>query len=259
MKKYFLFFGLILLFVNCKNDKKETQKETTHTAVEFQEISVDSTEIIDCTDQSCPEIEVDYLVFEGEDDFAQTVNAENEKYLINLLHINEDKPKSNTAKKAIEGFVAEYFEVKESFPESNFSYELKVNQAVENEKGKNIVLKTDFYIFTGGAHGYGGTHFMNFDRETGKLLTHEDLIADIPAFTDFVEEAFRRQYEIPAEADINSKGFLFEDGKFILPENIAVKENDVILIYNPYEAASYSEGPLRFLFPKKSVEKWFNY
>lgn len=252
----------MLFFISCKNDKKDSNKEiekTENTKVEFEKIAVDSTTLKDCENQDCPEMEVEYLVFEGEDEFSSQVNKENANHLSKLLHINEEKPQAKSIEEALENFKNEYFEIKEEFPKSMTSYELKITQEVENKEGKNIVLKTNFYIFTGGAHGYGGTHFMNFDRKTGKLLTHQDLISDVPAFTDFVEEAFRRQYEIPAEADINSKGFLFEDGKFVLPENIAVKENEVILIYNPYEAASYAEGPLRFLFPKKTVEQWFNY
>src|SRR5699024_277078 len=116
-----------------------------------------------------------------------------------------------------------------------------------------------YYLFTGGAHGYGGVHFLNFDAQSGKYLTAEDMISDIPALTDFVEKKFRQKYNIPPNVDINSQGFFFDDGKFALPENMALTDNELILLYNPYEAASYSEGQIRFVFPRKTVEKWLKY
>lgn len=263
MRKYFILSCILLCLASCKNDpKQEKESPETETATEAYKISdvkIDSTIYGECDGIPCPETNVDYLVVEGDGDFAQSVNKKNKQELISLLHINEDKPKANNVEEAITDFGKEYFEFKKDYPDSNEQYELKIEQEVKNKNEKTLVLETVFYINTGGAHGYGGTRFLNFDAKTGKYLTKEDLIKDIPAFTDFVEEAFRKQYQIPPQANINAKGFFFEDDKFALPENMAVTDDSVVLIYNPYEAASYSEGALRLFFPKKTVGKWFNY
>lgn len=263
MRKYILFLGLMAAIVGCKNDsKKETEVEDiplTKSELVINEIKKDSSILGDCGDFPCPKMEIELIDLEGDADLVREVNQKNEEELIQLLHLNEDKPKAESVEDALQDFGKEYLSMKEEFPESAAGYELILKQKVENNSEKTFVLKTDFYIFTGGAHGYGGVQFLNFDPKTGKYLTHKDLISDLPAFTKYVEKAFRQLYEIPEDVDINSKGFFFEDNTFALPENIAVTDDSVILIYNPYEAASYSEGTLRFLFPRKEVGKWLNY
>lgn len=263
MKKHFVFAFMLLFLFSCKNDtKQEKDKEATENKTEVYKVSnvkIDSTLFENCGGIACPKINVDYLELEGEGDFAQSINKTNTQELIELLHIDKEKPKANSIKEAINDFGEDYFEVKKAFPDSEDVHELKIAQQVKSKNESTLVLETGFYMYTGGAHGYGGTRFLNFDAETGEYLTKDDLIKDIPAFTDFVEKAFRRQYEIPPQSDINDYGFFFEDGKFALPENMAVTDEAVILIYNPYEAASYSQGALRLFFPKKTVGKWFAY
>src|SRR5690625_351821 len=262
MKKYFVFTCLLLWFVSCKNQTKQEESPETESKTEAFKVSdvrIDSTIFEDCGGISCPKIDVDYLKLKGDGDFANSVNKTNKQELIELLHIDEEKPKANNIEEAITNFGEVYFEFRKTYPDSDEIYELKIEQEVNNKNKSTLLLQTVFYMNTGGAHGYGGTRFLNFDAETGKYLTKDDLINDIPAFTDFVEEAFRRQYQIPPQASINAQGFFFEDDKFALPENMAVTDESVVLIYNPYEAASYAEGALRLFFPKKTVGKWFNY
>lgn len=263
MKKYLVLTLILLSLFSCKNDsekeKESPEKESKTATYEISKVKIDSTIFTNCSGVTCPKIKVDYVKLEGNGDFAQSVNQTNKQALIDLLHINEDKPKAEDIEEAINDFGKDYFEIKKAFPDSDVVHELKVAQEVKSENESTLVLETGFYMYTGGAHGYGGTRFLNFDVETGKHLTKEDLINDIPAFTDFVEKAFRQQYKIPPGSDINDHGFFFEDGKFALPENMAVTDEAVILIYNPYEAASYAQGALRLFFPKKTVGKWFSY
>lgn len=260
MKKTLWLVLILCAAVACKNDSKNEQKEGIKTAdFTTEKISLDSTDVKDCQDRDCPKLEINYVKLKGDNDFIKAVNKENEQEIIRILHIDEEQPQPKSIEGALASFAEAYHKLKEMDQESSISYEAKIDQEILNDEGGAFVVQTGFYLFTGGAHGYSGTHFTNFDPQTGEVLTKEDLISDEKAFTDYVEKAFRLQYEIPSEADINEQGFFFEDGKFVLPENMAVTKDSVILIYNPYEAASYSEGQLRFLFPKKEVGKWLNY
>lgn len=258
MKKTAFLLMLTFILFSCKKDKK---KGVNNKPVDFETevVTLDSSNLKACQNAPCPKIEVSYLKFEGDSDFSENINTQNENDLINLFHIDEDSAKSNKVSEGVNAFANDYFRFKSDYPESSEEYEAKVSQEIKSQNKRTIVLKTTFYLFTGGAHGYGGVHFLNFDAHSGKYLTHKELISNISAFTDFVEEKFRVQYQIPPNADINSKGFFFDDGKFALPKNIAVTDKKVVLLYNPYEAASYAEGQLRFVFPKKEVEQWLNY
>lgn len=256
MKNYLLLFCFTVILTSCNT----TKKEGNPTAFETETIRLDSTNLTACKDSHCPEVLVQYEKIKGNSDFSKSINAKTSAELIRLFDNVEDMDSPNkTVEEAVNGFVNDYFEFKRDYPESVAEYEASIEQKILDQNDQTLVFKTSFYLFTGGAHGYGGVRFLNFDAETGKLLSHAELISDIPAFTDFVEERFRKKYNIPPETNINSQGFFFDDGKFVLPENIAVTSDSVILLYNPYEAASYAQGQLRFVFPKKAVKQWMKY
>lgn len=258
MKKLSLLLTLFFIVLSCQKDKKENtadkpQRFTT------QEVTYDASDLSVCEGEECPHIKVSYVEIQGEKEFARPINENNSKEIIRLLYINEEEEQPATIADAASHFAREALNFTRSFPESAAAYEAKVEQEIKSRNDKTIVFETSYYLFTGGAHGYGGMRFLNYDAHTGKLLTHSDLISDIPAFTDFVEQKFRTEYQIPEGENINSTRFFFDDDKFVLPENIAVTDQQVILVYNPYEVSSYADGQLRFVFPKKTVEKWFKY
>lgn len=93
--------------------------------------------------------------------------------------------------------------------------------------------------------------FLNFDPTTGKQYSQEELFT--PEFTDFIEDIFRKEQNIPAEENINSTGFWFENDTFHLPENIGFEEEKVILIYNSYEIAPYAAGDIYMEIPIEEV------
>ena len=62
--------------------------------------------------------------------------------------------------------------------------------------------------------------------------------------------------EIPEDKPINSTGFWFENNTFYLPESIGFTKENVILLYNQYEIASYSSGPVEL---EISLEKVLPY
>jgi hypothetical protein len=118
----------------------------------------------------------------------------------------------------------------------------------------NIEIK--HYSYTGGAHGYQGLRSLIFDPETGKSIPNNNLFKDRNAFKAFAEKKFRAKYKIPENQPINATGFQFEDEKFELPQNIFYTDKGLLLYYNPYEAASYSDGPKELLLSYKDVNEY---
>jgi hypothetical protein len=124
------------------------------------------------------------------------------------------------------------------------------------EDTNKLTLALDSYLFTGGAHGYNATTFLNFDKRKSKQIEATDLFRDLESFTSYAEEQFRLQQKIPAKTTINSTGFMFENDMFHLPENIGFSEEGIQLYYNQYEVASYADGPILLTLPYQKAKQF---
>jgi len=74
-----------------------------------------------------------------------------------------------------------------------------------------------------------------------------------------VELKFRKHFEIPTGASINSTGFLFDNDIFKLPSNVGFSKYGVVFHYNQYEAASYTNGPLEFTMSYQKLKAYLKY
>lgn len=253
----------IFLFYACKSDPKKeeikvsdevtTSKEKT---LQLNSAAIQSNQFEVCQENDCPKVQLNYLVAKGE--HSEKINAQNEAYLVEIFNSTPDSSSVKNLEEAAEKFIDDYFKFKNEFPESPATYEAEISQEEFVKNDSLLTYKTKFYLFTGGAHGYGATRFLNFNPKNGERLSNADLFSDEKAFTEYAEKKFREKFEITSES-INSKGFFFEDDTYKLPENIAITENEVLLIYNPYEAASYAQGQLELIFSKNEVQQFLNY
>lgn len=263
MKKILsLSFLVVFLFNACKSDSKKEDTSvieeslTEENSVELTSISIDSNAFEICKENECPAIDLNYLVAKGKN--ADKINQQNQAYLVEIFNSTPDSSSSKNLEEAAESFIKEYFEFKNEFPESPASYEAELYQEELVKNDSLLTYKTKFYLFTGGAHGYGAIRFLNFNTKTGEKLSISDLFSNEEAFTSYAEKQFRKKFNITSQS-INSNGFFFEDDTYSLPENIAITENEVILIYNPYEAASYAQGQLELIFKKEDVQEYLNF
>tara|TARA_R110002020_G_scaffold189745_1_gene389024 strand:- start:26 stop:928 length:903 start_codon:yes stop_codon:yes gene_type:complete len=253
---------IFLIFTSCRDEKSDAgvkQVKGDTEALSFYEESFLPKDFEACKTEKCPKIRVNYLKFREDREAAKEMNSYNQENLIKIFNNTEVASEAENVKAVVNEFIQDFQNFKRDFPESQAEYEVEISQSVLSQTKKLLVLETNFYLFTGGAHGYGATRYANYDITSGELLYKNDLFSDLEAFTNFTEKEFRKKYEIPEGENINSNGFFFEKDSFALPENIAVTKNRVILIYNRYEAASYAEGELKLSFPKNKVSEWLNY
>ncbi|WP_159039870.1 DUF3298 and DUF4163 domain-containing protein [Christiangramia fulva] len=242
---------VFLLLVSCKEDKKE---EKTETSLTFQTKSL-SKSLDDCTPENgnCTFISLTFPVASGADYQAEKINREIEKFLVSIVDYQEEE-KIEKPEELAEDFIANYKETAEEFPEYELPWEATVTGKIIYQDADIISMEFDTDMFTGGAHGYRSTNYLNFDRKTGKKLTATDLFKD--DFKKFVEKDFRKKYEIPSDSNINSTGMFFEDEKFRLPENIGISQKKILLHYNAYEIASYAAGNFNLQYPKKEIQQF---
>lgn len=156
-------------------------------------------------------------------------------------------------------FIDDYRKYQRDLGSLSFSYEADTYMEIIYQSNDLISIDLNFYLFTGGAHGYGGTRFLNFDRSTGKQFSMEELFTDIKPLEEIAEKMIREQYQIPADQNINATGFWFENDQFHLPKNIGFTENEILLVYNQYEIASYAEGSISLSVTKSDLMPYIKF
>jgi hypothetical protein len=267
MKKlFFILLAINLIIVSCKDETKEKitdenisaeAEETKSLQFSSENINQNSFEI--CKENECPKVEISFLTAKGKAPISEKINKANEEYIINIFNSTPDPSEAKTIKEAAKLFMDDYFQYRNEFPEARADYEAEISQEQLVKTDSLLTYKTKFYLFTGGAHGYGATRFLNFNLKNGERLKNSQLFKDEESFTKYAETKFREKFNIPTGESINQNGFFFNEDKFQLSENIAITKDEVLLIYNPYEAASYAEGQLELNIAKSEVEEFLNY
>ena len=237
---------MCLIFTSCK-------KELSFENERFEEKST-----IPCKNE-CPEITIEVPVAKNIKVISDSINKRVFSVIKEIVFFGEDSTKVNDYQSLSKSFIASYEEMREKFPNDTFGWEAKIIGNVEFQSDSILNLKVDHYTFTGGAHGYQGYRSLLFNAKTGKAILNNQLFKNEKDFKAFAEKAFRAKYKIPAEANINATGLMFENDKFQLPQNIFYTSEGLLLYYNSYEAASYADGPKEILFSYNEVNKYLNF
>jgi len=247
VKKLFLALTLNFLLIGCNKDIPE---------LSFDELNIEQVSEVNCNpeEENCTFIGIKVPWAMGKDTRSNLINSHIEDHIIKLIDY-QDYQDLNSLEKLAQTFIDDYETTAKEFPEYNIPWEAFVEGTVTYESENLISIKFDLALFTGGAHGYTSITFLNFNPETGRLLSNEELFSK--DFKDFAEKRFREKNNIPENESINSTGLFFEDDQFQLPENIGFHPNKIVLIYNSYEIASYSEGTIQLVFKMDEVDKYF--
>ena len=241
MKAPLTCFLIFLVLISCqKNEDKLT----------FEPLKLGETLCADC-----PQISITIPRAVERTRTSSTINTALQEEIISLLLFDDDLKVANLDD-ALISFENGYSELKNLYPEETTPWEAKIDGKVVYEDKEVLTLELNSYVFTGGAHGYSAKHFLNFDKKRGVELENWQLFQNRKDFQKYAETKFREQEAIPAEVSINHTGFMFEKDSFYLPENIGFTEEGVKLLYNPYEVASYADGPIMLTLPFKEVNPY---
>ena len=235
---------IALIIVSCDQEKN----------IEFASESFTEKELPICKNSKCPEITINYVEIIGDRDVSEKINKKIQNFICSSLQMGEN---SGTAAKTIQeaatSFVEAYNADKAEFSDMAGEYfaEISVNEIYTSKK--LLCFELGQYLYTGGAHGYGTTSFLNIDPKTGEELTLKDLFKNYKDFTTFAEKKFRAQQKIPTDQTINDSGFWFEDDKFHLPESVGFTQDSLIFVFNQYDIASYADGAIEVKIAMKEA------
>lgn len=202
--------------------------------------------------ESCPSVRVAIPEAGDSTPLGRGVNQALREEVIDILDYDETRDATGIPE-AIGAFSTAYQDMRRQFPDETIGWEAELEGQITYEDDRLLSLKLEAYIFTGGAHGLSTTRYLNFDKKTGEELDHKALFADVTALENLAEKAFREAKGIPPGAGINDTGFMFEEDRFALPENLGFTPQGLELLYNPYEVASYADGRISLVLPMEQI------
>ncbi|SDR88189.1 Protein of unknown function [Christiangramia echinicola] len=246
-------FIAVFLVISCADEKKENE-ENEIKALSFSSRTIEK-RLDDCLPENgeCTFISLTYPVAEDGNGEAEKINNEIEDLIVRTIDF-QDEGHSEKPEELAENFIRDYKETANDFPEYELPWEATVIGKINYRSPSIVSIKFNTDMFTGGAHGYRSTNYLNFDPESGKTLKESDLFNS--DFIDYVEKDFRQKKNIPLDTNINSTGMFFENDEFHLPANIGIKKGEIILHYNAYEIAPYSAGNFILTYPKSEIEQY---
>lgn len=246
MKHYTFLVFLFLIFTSCNKE------------LSFENETFEKKSTVPCK-KDCPLLTMDVPIAKNGKVAADSINRRIFSFIKEIVYFGEDPTKVNDYNTLATSFIESYEEMHQKFPTETFGWEGKIKGNIEFESDEILNIKIDHYTFTGGAHGYQGFRSLLFNPKTGKAIFNNQLFANQNEFMAFAEKKFRQKYNIPAKANINATGLMFENDKFHLPQNIFYTDEGLLLYYNSYEAASYADGPKEIVFPYDEVNKYLKF
>lgn len=233
-------FALFLFFLSCEEESNLALEPVVYTNAPCD---------------NCPEVSIEYPRVLADTKIGRAVNTGIEEEIINLLTFSDSLEVTNL-NEAVNSFTMGYAELKSVYPDETVPWQARIKAEVSFENRRVLSVRLDSYLFTGGAHGYTSTNFLNFDIQKGEKINTQELFKDLLAFKSYAESKFREQEDIPEEAPINSTGFMFELDSFYLPENIGLTPKGILLLYNQYEVASYADGQIQLTIPFREAKQY---
>lgn len=264
MKQITILALALLLFTACK---KETEKieETNITVIDSDSVPKEAIAFapkkyskeskVGCRDTLCTYVRISVPEASGITAVSDSINNKLFHVARSIVYFGEKPTKAKSYQELMDSFIKSYEELRKDFSES-FPWESKVKATVDYQSDSIINVKVNSYMFTGGAHGYEGNRSLIFNAKTGRSLTYDNIFKDKKAFTAFAEKKFRAKYKIPAGKSINITGLMFENDKFILPQNIFFTKDGLHLFYNPYEVGSFADGAKEILIPYSEADAY---
>jgi hypothetical protein len=205
---------------------------------------------------ACASYEVSYPIFLNIDSSAaQALKARIDAAVSMGNPESEGWTMDQIASDFIEGFKAFQTQMADS---TAADWYYKAHVEVETFRDSLISLSVNDEWYTGGAHGGGGTYFINFNPLTKKTFTIDQLLK--PGYEEFLraegEKAFRSIRALPDTASLADQGFQFPDDRFQLNGNYGFITEGIAFVYNNYEVGPYASGPTQIIIPYEKLKDW---
>ncbi|MEG2738443.1 DUF3298 and DUF4163 domain-containing protein [Clostridium sp.] len=175
------------------------------------------------------------------------IREKNECIEIDVSYPNINEKEGETLNKEIRDYTNNWLkEVKDGLEEykksgyiCNMPYQMFSKYSVTKESEDIISFYTDYYQFTGGAHGITTRKAYVVERKDGKILALKDLFKKGYNYKEVIDKEIKIQIA-------KDKEKYFDDGKTYkgINENVKfyVRGDNLVIYYSQYEIAPYASG-----------------
>lgn len=255
------------------NGQKQIDSETVKTVkVEEQAHLQDDTVSPAC------KITIDYSYLaesDAADSIAQRINRTIQAHVLGKEYIRMNPEVAvdsfkntyiNNYRKDVNEFYQE--DIKNGTPKDelptwyNYEYGLTTHFSEGKEGILNFIAET--FEYTGGAYPNSWNKWMNFEKNTGKLLALKDVfmagsekpMSDMLLEKLITEMATRLEdSSITSLEGLQNAGILNSTNMYV-PDNFLLEKEKVSFLYNKYDIAPYAVGVITLSLPYTSVEKY---
>ncbi len=161
---------------------------------------------------------------------------------------------SGTLEHIAQEFIYDYEAFLVDFPTYQFGWYITTNADIIYQSPGIVSMRIYSETFTGGAHPNSNTSYYVFDAKSGRELATTDILSDTTNFKQIVESEFRKAKGLDKDQSLADAGYWLDDGNFLLPKNIGLTEDSVIVHFNPYEIAPYATGTTTLKINRKELD-----
>lgn len=216
-----------------------------------------SQNIGDCADKqfNCAEISIQYPFFTGSE--SKKLNLLMKEIILNPML------QDYASESAYQDFVNQFLEsYKKRRPEPDDSlgwYDHRKMHVMVHSHNL-ISLQYDENTFSGGAHPNHVVYFKNIALPATREISYSSIWKEgsEEQLSQLCEQNFRKQLHVPDSLSLKEAGYLFDEDKFKLTENVGITPDGCIFLYNPYEIAPLAMGPVKVFVPFVQVKDLLN-
>lgn len=188
-------------------------------------------------DTMCTTLKIDLLKLKVQNELiSEKINQALEKEYCKFA-VGEVRPKT------IKEFIQSVNNV-----EQDYGFEQEIWGRIESFSHQTICISiSSYYYGFGAAHPYSFGNFYNYNCNTGKLVTLEELF--IPNFKNKLNSIAEKLF-IEANGD---ELWWFEKGKFELNRDFAIMPTGLLFVFDAYEIGPYAAGAPEVFIPYSKI------
>ncbi|MBN8820921.1 MULTISPECIES: DUF3298 and DUF4163 domain-containing protein [unclassified Spirosoma] len=249
-----LLAGLASTFAACHTTQSDPP------VLDRQQYTLGSPNPCDTTTNTGVDVSVSYIQLKDDTEGARKINDSLRLLAVNSVvnwldsaTIASHPDVHSNLEKAASLFAKDYEVMRKDMGSLGGCWELETSADTVHVSPRALTVRVETRAYTGGAHPNSNLSFYTFDRETGRTLTLNDMIADTTALLGVLESAFRQQQHLLPQTSLEEQGYFLRDGHFFLPANIGTSREGLVFYYNPYEIAAYAVGPIQVTVPYEKL------
>lgn len=247
MNKKLLIFLMIVAFVGCRqsdNIRIEEKKYELKSQI--------------CGQDDCAKVEIDIPYFLSNNQPVEVINNEILRQVALWVSFADNEEQFVDYDQLMQNFISSYEKIKTDFPNEPIPWKAEIEVEAERLNNELVNVTYDCYTFTGGAHGNHGKMSQFFNPITGDKIAVKQLFVNYSGFEQIVKNKFYATYNLTEGDSLDEKGFMFENNRFYLTDNIMISDDEVTVYYNPYEIAAYANGATELKFNIDEVKPFLN-